>query len=67
MSRLRRPLDEAIVKKTDEEFYANHPELVKDGKCRLLDAKNPKQVRLREEWVILYNKNTKKNNKPHLL
>ncbi len=61
MSRLPRPLNKEAVEKTDEEFYANHPELVKDGKRQLLDVKNPEQAKLREEWTTLYHKNAKKD------
>ena len=61
MSRLPRPLNKEAVKKTDEEFYANHPELVKDGKCQPLNVKNPEQAKLREEWITLYHQNAKKD------
>ncbi|MFN8660230.1 MAG: hypothetical protein U0105_28090, partial [Candidatus Obscuribacterales bacterium] len=56
MSRLKRPLNAEAVKKADDEFYANHPELVKDGKRIPLSASDPAQAALREEWVNLYKK-----------
>lgn len=61
MSRLQRPLNKEAVKKADDEFYAKHPELVKEGKRQPLEAKNPEHAKLRKEWVTLYNKNTKKD------
>ncbi|MFO1350304.1 MAG: hypothetical protein U1F68_06335 [Gammaproteobacteria bacterium] len=60
MSRLKRPLNAEAVKKADDEFYANHPEFVKDGKRIPLSADDPAQAALREEWVKLYEKNNGK-------
>lgn len=57
MPRLSRPLDTQAVKAADDEFYAKHPELVKDGKRIPLSATDPSQAALRKEWVDLYKKN----------
>ncbi len=57
MARLSRPLNPEAVGAADDEFYANHPELVKDGKRIPLSASDPAQASLREEWVALYEKN----------
>ena len=51
------PLNEAAVKKADDEFYAAHPELIKDGKRIPLDATDPTQKTLRRDWMALYQKN----------
>jgi hypothetical protein len=51
------PLDKAAVRKSDDHFYANHPELVQDGERIPLDATDPKQARLRSEWMDLYEAN----------
>lgn len=56
MGRLSRPLNSDAVKAADDEFYAKHPELVKDGKRIPLSATDPSQADLRKEWVDLYKK-----------
>jgi len=56
MGRLSRPLNSDAVKAADDEFYAKHPELVKDGKRIPLSATDPSQADLRKEWVELYKK-----------
>jgi hypothetical protein len=56
MGRLSRPLNSDAVKAADNEFYAKHPELVKDGKRIPLSETDPKQADLRKEWVDLYKK-----------
>jgi hypothetical protein len=56
MGRLSRPLDSKAVKAADDEFYANHPEFVKDGKRIPLSDTDPSQAALRKEWVELYKK-----------
>lgn len=57
MARATRPLNKDAVKKADDEFYANHPELVEDGKRVPLSATAPSQKGLRSEWMQLYEKN----------
>jgi len=55
MSRLQRPLNPAAVKKADDEFYANHPELIhEDGRRIPLSASDPAQASERAEWRRLY-------------
>lgn len=56
MGRLSRPLNSDAVKAADDEFYAKHPELVKEGKRIPLSATDPSQAGLRQEWVELYKK-----------
>jgi type VI secretion system secreted protein VgrG len=56
MGRLSRPLNRDAVKAADDEFYAKHPEFVKDGKRIPLSATDPSQAGLRKEWVELYKK-----------
>ena len=56
MGRLSRPLNSDAVKAADDEFYAKHPELVKEGKRIPLSATDPSQADLRKEWVELYKK-----------
>ncbi|MCP5158334.1 MAG: hypothetical protein H6975_02780 [Gammaproteobacteria bacterium] len=56
MGRLSRPLDSNALKAADDEFYANHPELIKDGKRIPLSNTDPSQADLRKEWVELYKK-----------
>src|SRR5215475_3775733 len=54
------PLDSAAVKAADDQFYANHPELIQDGKRVPLDPHDPAQASLRSEWMDLYEANKKK-------
>ena len=56
MGRLSRPLNKDAVRKTDDEFYAKHPELIKNGKRIPLSATQSNQADLREEWIDLYKK-----------
>ncbi len=60
MARLSQPLNPDAVRAADDEFYANHPEFVKDGKRIPLSATDPSQAALRSEWVALYEKNNGK-------
>src|SRR5579871_1217239 len=52
--RLKLPLSHPAVSKADDQFYANHPEFIQDGKRIPLDATDPAQANLRKEWVNLY-------------
>jgi predicted Zn-dependent protease with MMP-like domain len=52
--RLKLPLNQESATRADDEFYAHHPELVQDGKRIPLDANDPAQANLREEWIDLY-------------
>lgn len=63
MGRLSRPLNSDAVKAADDEFYAKHPELVKDGKRIPLSDNDPSQADLRKEWVELYKKHGGKEEK----
>lgn len=56
MARLSQPLNPDAVQAADDEFYANHPEFVKDGQRIPLSATDPSQAALRAEWVALYEK-----------
>lgn len=56
MGRLSRPLNSDAIKAADDEFYAKHPEFVKDGKRIPLSDTDPSQAALRKEWVELYKK-----------
>lgn len=56
MGRLSRPLNSDAIKAADDEFYAKHPEFVKDGKRIPLSDIDPRQAALRKEWVELYKK-----------
>lgn len=53
-TRLKFPLDPAAVRKADEAFYAQHPEMVEGGRRRKLTADDPAEAPLREEWRQLY-------------
>lgn len=50
----RRPLDRDAVRAADDQFYADHPELVQDGERIPLDPSAPSQADLRSEWIDLY-------------
>lgn len=51
-------LDRKATKKTDDEFYANHPEMVDaNGKRKPIDPKNPAHQEYKEEWKQNYQKN----------
>lgn len=56
MTRLSRPLNPDAVRAADDDFYAAHPELVKNGQRIPLSATDPAQAALREEWCALYEK-----------
>lgn len=56
MTRLSRPLNPDAVAAADDEFYANHPEMVQDGQRIPLSATDPAQAAMRAEWVALYEK-----------
>jgi hypothetical protein len=56
LTRLARPLDKARVHAADDDFYAKHPEFVRDGKRIPLSETNPAQAALRREWVQAYEK-----------
>ena len=49
-----RPLDRGAVRAADDQFYANHPELIEDGERIPLDPSDPAQADLRSEWMDLY-------------
>ena len=44
------------MRSADDAFYANHPELVRNGKRIPLSATDPNQAKLRSEWEGLYEK-----------
>ena len=48
-------LNSVAVQQADNQFYANHPELIEDGKRIPLDPDDPAQAGLRSEWMDLYN------------
>ena len=53
-----RPLDPEAVSAADDQFYANHPELVDANGERIpLSATDPSQAGLRSEWMDLYEAN----------
>lgn len=56
MTRPSRPLNPDAVSAADDEFYANHPEFVQNGRRIPLSATDPAQAELRSEWVALYEK-----------
>lgn len=64
MTRLSRPLDEKAVRAADSDFYAKHPELIKDGK-RIPLSKD--QADLQKEWRDLYIKHGGKIEPPKQL
>lgn len=49
-----RPLNGAAVKAANDAFYANHPEMVSDGRRTPIDPCATSQARLREEWITAY-------------
>jgi len=50
-------LNNAAVIAADEDFYAQHPEFVEDGKRIPLDPHDPIQAPLRREWMDSYLRN----------
>lgn len=56
MSRVaRRPLNQAAVQFADDEFYANHPEMVDANGHRIpLSPSDPAQAGMRSEWMDYY-------------
>lgn len=52
--RARLPLNNGAVQAADDQFYANHPELVQNGERIPLDPDDPAQAHLRREWMDLY-------------
>lgn len=55
--RAKRPLNRSAVQAADDQFYANHPEFVQNGRRIPLDANDPAQADLRREWMDLYEAN----------
>lgn len=56
MSRVaKRPLNSAAVHAADDQFYANHPEMIDSNGRRIpLSPSDPTQAALRSEWMDLY-------------
>ncbi len=54
------PLNSIAVQQADNQFYADHPELIENGKRIPLDNDDPAQAGLRREWMALYNAKNKK-------
>lgn len=54
MVRASTPLSKTATKAANDAFYANHPEMVVNGKRLPLDACDPKQAKLRNEWMQSY-------------
>ncbi|HLJ85995.1 MAG TPA: carboxypeptidase-like regulatory domain-containing protein [Candidatus Angelobacter sp.] len=48
------PLDSAAYEQADDQFYADHPELIEDGQRISLDPDDPSQAELRSEWMDVY-------------
>jgi hypothetical protein len=55
--RASQPMSASATRTADDDFYANHPEMVSDGKRQPLDPCDPQQKKLREEWMDSYEKN----------
>jgi len=49
-----RPMNRAATREANDQFYANHPEMVQDGRRVPLDSCNPEHRRMQEEWMDLY-------------
>jgi hypothetical protein len=54
------PLNSVAVQQADNQFYADHPELIENGNRIPLDNDDPAQAGLRREWMALYNAKNKK-------
>src|SRR2546426_12276323 len=56
MSRVaKRPLNQAVVRAADDQFYAAHPEMLHEDGSRIpLDPSDPRQRALRSEWMDYY-------------
>lgn len=52
--RAKRPLDASATRAANDDFYARHPELVRDGQRQPLDPDDPAQAALRREWMQAY-------------
>lgn len=52
-----RPMDRTATREANDEFYANHPEMVQDGRRVPLDPCNPEHDSMRTEWMDLYEAN----------
>jgi hypothetical protein len=53
------PLNREAVRKSDDQFYAEHPELIQNGRRIPLDPVDPKQADLRSRWMDLYEANNR--------
>lgn len=56
-TRAIRSMSRPAVQAADEKFYQQHPEMVINGRRMPIDPHDPKQARLRREWMALYEAN----------
>src|SRR5579864_716603 len=54
MIRASTPISRSAAKGANDDFYSNHPEMVVNGKRLPIDACDPKQRKLRNEWMKSY-------------
>ena len=51
-------LNSQTTRKTDDQFYEQHPEMVKNGKRIPINSKNPAHKGMAGEWMATYRQNT---------
>ncbi|HLZ49790.1 MAG TPA: hypothetical protein VKP61_03500 [Candidatus Acidoferrum sp.] len=54
MIRASIPLSKSATKAANDDFYANHPDMVVNGKRLPIQACDPKHAKLRNEWMKSY-------------
>jgi hypothetical protein len=54
MIRASTPMSQSAAKAANNDFYSRHPEMVVNGRRLPLDACDPKQAKLRNEWIKSY-------------
>jgi len=52
--RLKRPLNKQAIQAADDEFYAKHPDMMRNGHRVPLDPNNPRHAAMRQAWHTSY-------------
>ncbi len=52
----KRPINQKAASAADDDFYKKHPEYVVNGQRMPIDFCDPAQEKLRDEWMLLYQK-----------
>jgi len=56
MQQAAKPLSRQAAQEADDDFYRHHPELMQNDKRVPVDATDPKQAKLRSDWLKSYEK-----------